>query len=81
MQVKLGRHTFVLHDMHKQRKKLHESITIRRNVIAAAHAEQIARERNMIRSHLDRLIPGTRAVFLKARLDKLNVPRPSDSGD
>jgi hypothetical protein len=69
MRVNLGNLTWKLHE---ERQKTRESIEMRRKFIEAAHAEQIARERQMIQSHLDRLAPGPRQLYLKARLNKLN---------
>jgi hypothetical protein len=45
---------------------------MRRKFVEAARAEQIAREKQMIQSHLDRLSPGPRQLHLKARLNKSN---------
>jgi hypothetical protein len=69
MRVKLGNLTWKLHE---QRQKTLESVEMRRKFVEAAHAEQIAREKQMIQSHMDRLTPGPRQLYLKARLNKLN---------
>lgn len=70
MKVKLGN---LVWKIHEQRHKAHESLELRRRYIEATHAEQIAREKHMIQSHMDRIQPGARRVFLKARLEKLNA--------
>jgi hypothetical protein len=68
MKVKQGNLVWKLHE---QRQKTQELAEMRRRIVEAAHAEQIARERQMLQSQLDRLVPPARKVYLKARLEKL----------
>jgi hypothetical protein len=70
MKVKLGNLTWKIHE---QRQRVHESLELRRRMTEAAHAEQIARERAALSSHLDGLVPGARRAFLANRLDRLNA--------
>ena len=58
-------------DLHKRREKMVPSILLRRNYLARVFAEQIRSEKDLIDSHIDRLPPGVRRVYLTNRLAQL----------
>ena len=59
--------------LHKQREMMAPSIELRRRFLASAYHAQLRNEKEMIASHIGRLQPGVRRVFMQRRLDHLNV--------
>ena len=60
--------------LHKARQeRMAPSIELRRRFLTSACQAQLRNEKEMIASHIGRLQPGVRRVFMKRRLDQLNV--------
>ena len=59
--------------MHKQRAQMQPSIELRRRFLASAYAAQLMTEKATIEQHINRLQPGMRRVFMRRRLEQLNV--------
>ena len=68
-QKHLANLTYRLHDA---RAKLQPSLELRRHFLTKAFHAQIRAEKENIQSHLDRLQPGVRKLFLVRRLEQLN---------
>ena len=58
--------------LHKQTEMMAPSIELRRRFLASAYHAQLRNEKDMIASHIGRLQPGVRRVFMQRRLDHLN---------
>ena len=65
----LAKLTYRLHD---QRAKLVPNIELRRHYLTNAFHAQLRAEKENIESHIGRLQPGLRRVYLAHRLEKLN---------
>ncbi len=60
--------------LHKARQeRMAPSIELRRRFLASACHAHLQNEKEMIASHIDRLQPGVRRVFMERRLDQLSV--------
>ena len=60
--------------LHKQRlERLAPSIELRRRFLTSAFHAQLRNEKEMITSHIGKLQPGVRRVFVQRRLDELNT--------
>ncbi len=60
--------------LHKQRQeRMAPSIELRRRFLTSAYQAQLRNEKEMIASHIGRLQPGVRRVFMQRRLEQLTV--------
>jgi hypothetical protein len=59
--------------LHQQRGLLQENMELRHKMLAASYHMQLRNEQNSVQSHIDRLQPGLRKVFLQMRLVKINA--------
>ena len=59
--------------IHKQREMMQPSIELRRRFLASAYHAQLKNEKGKIASHIGRLQPGVRRVFMRRKLDHLNA--------
>ena len=57
--------------LQEQRQRLHENVLLRKSMLEANYARQLAAEKNDIISRIARLQPGPQKTFLKMRLDKI----------
>ena len=62
----------ITYRLHQQRDRLTPSIDLRRRYLAKMSADQVRSEKDMIASHLGKMQPGVRRVFLASRLEHLN---------
>jgi hypothetical protein len=58
--------------LHEKRGRIQENMELRRQMLIDSHNQQLRNDRNSILSHINRLQPGPRKVFLAMRLHKLN---------
>jgi len=63
----------ITYRLHAQREKLAPSIALRRNYLETTFLNQINSEKEAIQSHIQRLQPGVRRVYLQHRLERLNA--------
>ena len=57
--------------LQEQRQRLHENVLLRKSMLEANYARQLAAEKNDIISRIARLQPGPQKTFLKMRLGKI----------
>ena len=62
--------TYRLHKQRQERKA--PSIELRRRFLTSAFHAQLRNEKDMIASHLGKLQPGVRRVFMQRRLEEIN---------
>ena len=56
--------------LQEQRQRLHENVLLRKSMLEANYARQLAAEKNAIVSRIAHLQPGPQKTFLKMRLEK-----------
>ena len=59
--------------LHEKRGRIHENMELRHNMLKANYHMQLQNDKNSVMSHIHRLQPGPRKVFLQMRLDKINA--------
>ena len=57
--------------LHQQRERLAPGIEMRRQYVEHARRTQLRSEKEHIQSHIGRLAPGVRTLYLKKRLHQL----------
>ncbi len=57
--------------LHEQRRRNTELLELRKCYIEATYAAQIRSDKQLLRSHLARMLPAVQRAFLQARLEKL----------
>jgi len=62
----------ITYKLHEQRAKLIPSLLLRQRMLTAAFHDQIRAEKENIVSHIGRLQPGVRRVYLTQRLAHLD---------
>ena len=62
----------MVYKLHDQRAKQAPSLGLRKRCLEASFHQEIRSEKQMIESHIARLQPAVRKVYLAQRLDKLN---------
>jgi hypothetical protein len=58
--------------LHEERKRNAELIALRKRYVEMSYAAQIRWDKQLLRSHLARMLPAVQRAFLQARLEQLH---------